>query len=195
MNLIIALCAAVGLLLHSGALSGQNRGLGMFCYYTNLSNLVVGVYCLLAAFLPALRHEILWFSMAMGIFLTFLIYHFVLLPGWRKKDPDCWKPIDNLLVHYITPLLTVANWLVFAPKGSLNGLTCLWWLVLPVAYLVFAMLRAQLGNIPGEDKRYPYFFMNPDRIGWKKTVRNLLLITAACVVLTELVALLIMLVR
>lgn len=185
MHVVIVLSAAVGLLLHSGAVQGEFRGAGMFCYYTNLSNLVIGLYSLLFLLVPGLRAPLLWFSMSMGIFLTFLIYHFVLLPAQNRHAPGSWKKPDNLLVHYVTPLLSVVNWLLYAPKDSLNGVNCLAWLLLPAAYLVFALIRAGFGPIEGGEKRYPYHFMDPDRIGWRKVVRNLLALTILCVAGTE----------
>lgn len=188
LHILIVLSAAAGLLLHSGAVRGKWRGPGMFCYYTNLSNLVIGVYSLLFLFIPALRAPVLWFSMAMGIFLTFLIYHFVLLPAQNRRTPGSWKRLDNLLVHYITPLLSGLNWLLFAPKESLNGINCLVWLLLPLSYLVFALLRASCGPIEGGEKRYPYRFMDPDRIGWRRVIQNLAALTLLCVAGTEGVA-------
>lgn len=189
MDALVFLSAAVGLGLHSGLFRGRFRGPGMFCYYTNLSNLVLGLYSLLSLFWPQLHQPLLWFSMTMGIFLTFLIYHFVLLPGFQRRSPGSWKALDNLLVHYVTPWAAALNWLFFAEKGSLNGWNCLAWLLLPAAYLLFAFLRAPLGPIEGGEKRYPYHFMDPDRIGWKKVLRNLAALTLLCAVGTEVVAL------
>ncbi len=185
MQIIVALSAFAGLLLHSGALEGAFRGPGMFCYYTNLSNLLVGLYSLLCLVFPSLRGPVLWFSVTMGISLTFLIYHWILRPAQNRRAPGSWKEPGNLLVHYITPLLSAAVWLVWAPKAGLNGINCLTWLVLPGGYLVFALVRARFGPIEGGGKRYPYSFMDPDRIGWGKVARNLLALTLACAAGTE----------
>lgn len=191
MDFLVFLSAALGLGLHSGLFLGRFRGLGMFRYYTNLSNLVIGVYSLLACWWDGLHHPVLWFSMTMGIFLTFLIYHFVLLPGFQRRNPGGWKAVDNLLVHYVTPWIAALNWMLFGEKSTLNGWNGLVWLLLPAAYLLFSFARAPFAPIEGGEKRYPYHFMDPDRIGWGKVVRNLVGLTLLCGLGTEVVILLI----
>lgn len=87
----IFLLGAVGLLLHSTLLETGHIRPGMFCFYTNLSNLLVLVYELALAAVPegAVRRLLtgsgVALSMTLCIYVTHLIYHFVLVPDARRR--------------------------------------------------------------------------------------------------------------
>ena len=178
----IFLLGAVGLLLHSTLLETGHIRPGMFCFYTNLSNLLVLVYELALAAVPegAVRRLLtgsgVALAMTLCIYVTHLIYHFVLVPDARrrgKKFADFGGSFGNLCVHYFTPLLAVMQWLLFAPKENLSILCAVWWLILPLSYTVFALLRASGGKPIGHTGLlYPYPFMDLQRLGWGKLLRN-----------------------
>ena len=154
----IFLLGAVGLLIHSTLLQTGHIRAGMFCFYTNLSNLLVLVYELALAIAAGFPHSAalrlltgstLSFSMALCILVTHLVYQFVLVPDAKrngKRFADFGASFGNLCVHYLTPLLVVAQWLLLADKSSLGWRSALWWLTLPLAYFAFAMLRGRSGK-------------------------------------------------
>ena len=104
--------------------------------------------------------------------MTHLIYHFVLVPDARhrgKKFADFGGSFGNLCVHYGTPWLVVGQWLLWGNKAGLTAASAARWLVLPLAYFVYAMLRARTGRPIGHTKLlYPYTFMDPEKLGVKK---------------------------
>ena len=158
----IFLLGAVGLLLHSTLLETGHIRPGMFCFYTNLSNLLVLVYELALAAVPegAVRRLLtgsgVALAMTLCIYVTHLIYHFVLVPDARR-------------VHYGTPWLVVGQWLLWGNKAGLTAASAARWLVLPLAYFVYAMLRARTGRPIGHTKLlYPYTFMDPEKLGVKR---------------------------
>ena len=117
----IFLLGAAGLLLHSTLLETGHIRPGMFCFYTNLSNLLVLVYELALAAVPegAVRRLLtgsgVALAMTLCIYVTHLIYHFVLVPDARrrgKKFADFGGSFGNLCVHYGTPWLVVWQWLL-----------------------------------------------------------------------------------
>lgn len=90
----IFLLGAVGLLIHSTLLQTGHIRAGMFCFYTNLSNLLVLVYELALAIAAGLPHsavlrlltdDTLSFSMALCILVTHLVYQFVLVPDAKRN--------------------------------------------------------------------------------------------------------------
>lgn len=177
----IFLLGAVGLLIHSTLLQTGHIRAGMFCFYTNLSNLLVLVYELALAIAAGLPHSAalrlltgstLSFSMALCILVTHLVYQFVLVPDAKrrgKRFADFGASFGNLCVHYLTPLLVVAQWLLLADKSSLGWRSALWWLTLPLAYFAFAMLRGRSGKPIGHTRLvYPYPFLDLPRLGWRK---------------------------
>lgn len=122
--------------------------------------------------LRLLTDDTLSFSMALCILVTHLVYQFVLVPDAKrngKRFADFGASFGNLCVHYLTPLLVVAQWLLLADKSSLGWRSALWWLTLPLAYFAFAMLRGRSGKPIGHTRLvYPYPFLDLPRLGWRK---------------------------
>lgn len=172
----IFLLGALGLLLHSTLLETGHIRPGMFCFYTNLSNLLVLVYELALAAAPegAVRQLLtgsgVALAMTLCIYVTHLIYAFVLLPTAHRRDDESWLKgrfsFGNVCVHFITPGLTVLQWLLWQDKAGLTVGHAVWWLVLPLAYFAFAMLRAGTGKPIGRTGQlYPYPFLDYPRLG------------------------------
>ena len=176
-SLVIAALALVGVFLQAGLHHGRYR-LGTFSYYTNLSNLITGVYQLL----------LFIFALSGGDVYDHLIYHFLLVPDYRRKQGEDfraeWATFKNLDVHYAVPLLVLLQWLVFADK-NVPFAAVFAWLLIPLAYLAFAMLRARiLGPNPKSGVyRYPYSFMDLDEQGIKNWTRNILMALGFYIVL------------
>lgn len=179
--LALGLLDGVGLLLHSRLLQTGRIRAGMFCFYTNLSNLLLIVYQLflfLACFRPSgalygfLADVRVSCSMALCVWVTHLVYHFVLVPDAKrrgKKFADFGGNFGNICVHYAAPLLAVFQWLLLADKTGLSYACALWWLLLPLLYTAFALLRARGGRPIGHTGLvYPYPFMDLARLGWRK---------------------------
>lgn len=113
-------------------------------------------------------------AVTMSIAITFIIYHFVIMPEFvsvvSNYDPFI---LDNLTVHYFVPLLAILDWLLFDIKLSFRWFDPILWLLLPISYLIFILTRAQLGGIIAVVKSYyPYFFVDVNLIGWTNMLLN-----------------------
>lgn len=183
--LLLFLLDGIGLLFHSQLPQRGRMRAGMFCFYTNLSNLLLIIYELLLFFALFSPHTLLArfltdvrvsCSMALCVWVTHLIYHFVLVPATKRtgaKFSDFGNHFGNICVHYLAPLLAVAQWIFLADKAGLDLRCALWWLLLPLAYTVFALLRAIPGKPIGHTQLlYPYPFMDLKRLGAVKFLRN-----------------------
>lgn len=177
--LCIVLVTAVGLYKKAWIREKRCFRAGFFVYYTHLSNLLVLLYELA---LGASGHDpacgaFRWLSspgvalsMTLCIYVTHLIYALVLIPSARRRDDQSWLrgrySLGNLCVHYITPGLVVVQWLIWQDKSGLTVLHAALWLLLPVAYFAFVMLRAKTGKPIGfTGKLYPYPFLEYPRLG------------------------------
>lgn len=189
--LTLFLVSAAGLALHSTLLRTGRLRAGMFCFYTNQSNLLVALYelSLCNAFALGRTPHVLKLLTAPDtalavtacVWVTHLIYHFVLLPHARRQGATFADGIDsrvgNIIVHYVTPLLTLAQWALWADKTGLTVWSAVKWLALPLAYFLYAMLRARTGKPIGHTGLiYPYPFLDYPALGPKRFWRGVALI-------------------
>jgi hypothetical protein len=192
-ELLIIFFAASGLALHSrvgGFFSGSRRK-HQFIYYTSLSNLLVLIYFvarLAPPFRSFLKTPSVWFSIVMTIGTTLLIYHFLIRKSLKKRFEQSGETglkffsHSNLSVHYFTPILTFLDWALFADKESLKYFAGLEWTLIPLAYTAFTFLRGiKGGNLELTESPYPYGFIDPLLIGWKKTALNILIISVVMI--------------
>ena len=180
--LAIAVVTAVGLWKKAWLPEKKCFRAGFFVYYTHLSNLFILLYELV---LGASGHDpdggvYRWLSspgvavsVTLCIYVTHLIYAFVLIPSARRRGDESWLrgrfSFGNLCVHYVTPGLVVLQWLLWQDKSGLTVGHAAGWRVLPLAYFAFAMLRARTGvPIGHSDKLYPYPFLDYPRLGAKR---------------------------
>lgn len=189
----LVLIALWGVYLNSGLPDGQFKSTS-FLYYTIQSNLICLAYFAYAAIKCAREigrtgiHGCVAYSPAvkgtvtMGIVVTLLIYWFVLVGANFSMVPNA-TTASNLTVHLIVPLMAVADWLLFDEKGSIRPTDPVKWLALPLYYMIFAQVAALLGAVYREGARYPYFFIDPDLVGWAGVAVNVVLVGVAFLVL------------
>lgn len=83
---------------------------------------------------------------------------------------DSSATVANLLLHVVTPVFVPVFWFAFAPKGTLTYQDPLRWMLYPSAYFLYALVRGWA------EGRFPYPFMDLNRLGWLQTGINGLLI-------------------
>ena len=57
------------------------------------------------------------------------------------------------------PIVMVADWLVSPPRHGLTSRRALVWMIFPLAYCIYSLLRGPIVDW------YPYPFLNPDSVG------------------------------
>lgn len=179
----------IGLYLTSGLPQGQ-LSLQMFCFYTILSNVVCLVFFawLLARTARVLRTDGIRGTVStprfkgaitMMITVTMLIYHVLLRPEAFTMGGYTPFTAADVLVHYVTPTLTILDWVLFDKKRRFRWYDPLIWLAVPFAYFVFAMVRAEIGGLlTSVNSRYPYSFIDVDLLGAGTVARNVLILAA-----------------
>lgn len=152
---------------HGGVLAGLWRLARFFTITTNL--LVALVFARIAnSGRGAVSPRVLAGTM-LAIALVGVVFN-LLLGGLPYRT--VWDMLGDKTHHLIVPLAVPLWWLAYAPKGSLSWRAPLRWMLYPLAYSAYVMARAQF-EIPGQPPRYPYFFMDPDRLGWPLALANL----------------------
>lgn len=159
-GLILQFCITIPASLAAG------RGLAgslvfYFSFFTILTNIgAVLVHTSLLsssgyAWLPAFAGARMRAGVAVSIALVFIVYITVLAP-LQRLEGLFW--FCNLLLHYVTPVVFVLWWLVAGASGSTRWSDIPVWMVYPVAYLVFVLVRAPLaGEVP-----YPFLDVAKD---------------------------------
>nr|WP_314842326.1 Pr6Pr family membrane protein [uncultured Microbacterium sp.] len=174
---LIALATIVtGVVRHSDILTGQPSWTTLL-FYTMVSNLICLAWMLVLVVRTArdLRRggargtstpsPRLSGAVMMAITVTMLIYLVVLVPTrFADGDTDVFSLTDNL-IHIVTPVLMIVDWLLFVPKGAFRWIDPLLWTLVPYAYLVWAFVHGALGGEFTPGQKYPYPFMNVDALG------------------------------
>lgn len=180
-RLIMLIGCSVG--LYSMLFMGGKFNYSMLVFYTNLSNLVCWVFFLVltiktisdiksngvrgtTVFLPKIKGMV-----TMMITVTFLVFAVLLAPlmfqmGGNAAESVGLYSLANILVHYFTPLMVIFDWLLFDEKNRYRWFEPFRWLIIPYLYFIFALIRAEIGGELFGGSRYPYFFIDVDKLGW-----------------------------
>jgi hypothetical protein len=102
-------------------------------------------------------------AIAVYLFIVFVGYNLLLRHIWTPTGLQFW--VDELL-HDIIPILFLIYWVFFVLKGRLNALHPISWLLYPVLYLLFALMRGAI------DGFYPYPFIDVEQSGYRTVLRN-----------------------
>ncbi|WP_314428379.1 Pr6Pr family membrane protein [uncultured Microbacterium sp.] len=165
-----------GVIRHADLLTGRPDWT-TFLFYTMVSNLLCLAWMLLLTVRTARDVRRIGPSgtsspsprvsgaVMMAITVTMLIYLVVLVPTrFADGDTDVFSLTDNL-IHIVTPILMIADWLLFVPKGSFRWTDPLLWMLIPYAYLTWAFSYGALGGEFYPGQTYPYPFMDVDALG------------------------------
>jgi hypothetical protein len=160
---LLVLSAEVYLIV---VLGDRFRPADHYSYFTILSNLLAAVVALLGVFRPVsaqIRGAAVLYMATTGI------VYWLLLRGIDVQTPA----YANWVLHTVVPILVAAEWLL-APERTRRWWT---WLALPLAYLVYSLVRGPIVNW------YPYPFLDPRQQGYGGVLVTCLFVTAVFVVL------------
>ena len=140
-----------------------------FSYFTVLSNTLVATVltCALTSRESAARR---WFlqpgvsgAIAVSIAVVGLAYNILLRHLWH---PEGWQWLADELMHDVMPLLFLAWWWLCVPKGTLRLRHIALWVIYPLLYFAYALLRGHLLAV------YPYPFIDVDKLGYPQVFAN-----------------------
>lgn len=168
-KVIISFFAVVGITLQTGLWEGDFNG-RIFRMFTNISNLVCGIYFLYSAAVIALDKRrgggesplpLFKGICTMSITLTGIVAAAVIA---SEFDLHTAGGIATVILHIITPILIMADWLIFDTKGRFKSTAPLWWLTAPYLYFVFIMITSRLMD-KNDSMRFPYPFLDYEQMG------------------------------
>ncbi|MEG5266623.1 Pr6Pr family membrane protein [Pseudomonas sp. JDS28PS106] len=155
-----------------------------FSFFTVLTNTLVAVAlsCALSTGQSAghrfFRNPVICGGIAASIALVGIAYNVLLRHLWQ---PQGWQWIADELLHDVMPILFVLYWLLFVPKGALRFRHLAIWMLYPIIYFGYVLLR---GSVIGD---YLYPFIDVGTIGYAKAVVNALGVLSGFVLIALLV--------
>lgn len=162
----------IGIFLSSRILEGTFNT-HLFVYYTHLSNImcfIVMTIVLVYNIKKVLNNEVNGYNenikrikgaATIAILITGVVYHFLL------GDPSSgdFFTLDNLIVHYVVPIMFVLDWILFDKKKGYTIIDPLTWLAIPGIYFIYALVRGAIVGV-GNDLQYAYFFIDVNELGY-----------------------------
>ena len=146
---------------HADGLAGSiPRVIDNLSYFTIWSNILVAITTTMIyrnMNRTSIRLKVLRLSSLMMITVTMLVYILILAPD---ANPQSWNVYTNLLLHYITPPVTILVWLFFGPRKWISWKIIFSALLIPITYILYTFAR---GAVIG---KYPYGFINVVELGY-----------------------------
>jgi hypothetical protein len=146
---------------HADGLAGSiPRVIDNLSYFTIWSNILVAITTTLIyrnMNRSTQRLKVLRLSSLMMISVTMLVYILILAPD---ANPQSWNIYTDLLLHYITPPITILVWIFFGPRKWISWKIIFSSLVIPIIYILYTFAR---GAVIG---KYPYGFINVVELGY-----------------------------
>lgn len=111
-----------------------------------------------------------WIGCAtLSILLVGIVFNLVL---GQIPQETWWGRLGDSLHHHVMPVAVPLWWLVHGEKGRFTWRSPLLWALFPLAYSACSLLRAAM-EPPGTRLRYPYFFMDVDKLGLPMVLVNI----------------------
>ena len=189
MKIYLALIAVLGwfalivqfyLNLNSGVAPAFEIIIRYFSFFTLISNLLVAICCTALIFLPVGSKQFfsrpqIQTAITLYILIVGIIYNIVLRSLWEPKGMQL--VVDELL-HSVIPVLFFIYWFLLVPKQQLQWSIFWPWLIFPLAYLAFILVRGSFSGF------YPYPFLEVNKLGLSWVLLNSVGITVVFLVIS-----------
>lgn len=189
---LAAITAAVGwfalllqlyLIIENRAASVAETIARYFGFFTILTNILVAL-SLTTVYFKGIDAKNSFFTKpktltATTVYITIvgLIYNTILRFQWA---PEGLAKMADELLHTVIPIACIAFWLLFVPKQTINWKNILPWLIYPLAYITYTLLRGSFAQW------YPYPFVDVLTLGYNKVMVNCFFVTLAFIVVAAL---------
>lgn len=193
-RLLFVLLCQTGIVLQYAIVFKIGKVEMLSCYYTMHSNFICLAYFiwLLSRKDGKKENPTLKGAVVVCILVTGIVYHFMLNGAMEAGvgavgEVSKMDIVANALVHYVVPIMTLLDYILFTPKGFMTRTGPALWLFIPIAYVGFAMVRpgfsdTMFAGFSGKS-RYPYPFLDVDQYGVDKVAAMVILILACILAL------------
>jgi hypothetical protein len=144
-------------------------------YFTILTNILVGLAFTAPFLAPTntlrsfFERQAVRAAIALYILVVMVVYWAVLA---QIHHPVGLSAVANVGLHLVVPVLYILDWLVFAPKDKMSFKRIPLWVIYPMVYGIYTIIRGALSGV------YPYPFLNVTELGIGQVSINMLGFTA-----------------
>ena len=146
----------------------DTRVIRFFSYFTVWCN-ILGTAIAASLAVDPRRDGRIWRALRLDsvtlLFVTGVVHWFVLRPLLHLHGADY---VADKLLHVVVPVMVVLGWAVFGPRGRIASRDLAGYLVLPVLWLLYTLVRGAIVDW------YPYPFIDVNQHGYAQ-------VTVACV--------------
>ncbi len=147
----------------AGSGAAPSRLFDVFTYFTNISGTLVALVSLMLAF-GHRAYGRLFRVLRLDSIVMIVVVEVVVIIGLLTHNPGVAFNWSTQVIHFVVPPLTVAIWLLYGPRGLIDRKVVGWSLVIPLAYLVFALIRGEV------IMAFPYTFLAFSVVGPLATI-------------------------
>jgi hypothetical protein len=142
--------------------------LNFFSFFTIQSNVLAAFILLIVGFGTLVKKkgspQFAFLRGAATLYMIMTGIIFALLLSGLQQALQTTIPWVNTVLHYIMPVVMLLDWLLYPPAQRVRFKKALWWLVYPLAYLIYSWIRGAFTHW------YPYPFLNPEANGWPAVI-------------------------
>jgi hypothetical protein len=145
-----------------------------FSFFTIQTNILLALVTTVSCLRPSGDSSLLGPSVKAAAVVYIIIVgvvYAVLLS--RLYDPKGSVLLANRIFHIALPILYPLYWLSFAEKGRTKWTRPLNWLIFPILYFIYILVRGAISDA------YPYPFLNVVKLGYQQVILNALGLLAA----------------
>lgn len=144
--------------------------INFFSFFSILCNILVALAMTLPWVAPRSRLG-RWFDrpwvrtiLAAYIIIVCIVFYVMLR---NLAHPHGLRFAYDFILHYVTPILFIIDWLLFVPKQDLSWRIPLGGFLLPVLYIIWTFLHGAVAGF------YPYPFLNVSQLGYEQVLANI----------------------
>lgn len=153
-----------------------------FSFFTIESNLLFIGVLLGGAYMALKKRTSATFELFRGGAMLYMLITgiiFSLLLTGIQEELLTHIPWVNSVLHYVLPVVALLDWAFDLPKRKVTFKQSLLWLIFPLAYFVYSLVRGHYVQW------YPYPFLNPTLDGgWSRVISMAIFITFVFVFVT-----------
>ena len=142
-----------------------------FSFFTILSNLFAALFLIYFGFTNNHSHKTQLVRGAVTLYMLMTGVIFAMLLAGLENVRLTAVPWDNLILHYVMPIVVVGDWILHPPQKALPRKAIALWVVFPILYVLYTLVRGSVVSW------YPYPFLDPSSSSYAQVIVTSLIIS------------------